>query len=382
MKKEKVVFITGATGFVGSYVTRELLTRGYEVIALVRGENAEYRLSRILSQVYGNPGEYDELKRKLQVIRGDIVNDNLGISPQDSDDLRQRRCRVIHCAASVSFNETERSRIEEQNIVGTKNTLKFMRMLDLRELHYISTAYVAGKRTGIIYEEDLDKGQGFHNVYEESKFKAETLVREYSANQGIRVAVYRPSIIVGSSITGRTSNYSGFYSYIRSLCILIRMMKTGKQGSRHMPLRVPGSASRTLNMLPVDYAADVIARIFDSESSLNKTYHIVNPDPPTFAHAQEAVSDYLGLSGVRIVDPSEFQINVANKWEKIFLGAIKSITPYLQEGGPVFSDINTRELLEGTGIKCPEVSKEFIFKLISHCLDTNWGKNAECVTVS
>nr|HPN66655.1 SDR family oxidoreductase [Candidatus Omnitrophota bacterium] len=137
MKKEKVVFITGATGFVGSYVTRELLTRGYEVIALVRGENAEYRLSRILSQVYGNPGEYDELKRKLQVIRGDIVNDNLGISPQDSDDLRQRRCRVIHCAASVSFSETERSRIEEQNIVGTKNTLKFMRMLDLRELHYI-----------------------------------------------------------------------------------------------------------------------------------------------------------------------------------------------------------------------------------------------------
>lgn len=385
----KTIFITGATGFVGSNLACELLKRGYQLKLLVRGKNVQERIDSLFGQLFEDSEKYKKVKQRLEIIKGDITEENLGISNQDMNKLSGEVGTVFHCAASVSFSEEEKERIEKQNIGGTKNLLEFMRRLNFHELHYMSTVYVAGQRTGVVYEGELDKGQTFNNPYEESKFKAEQLVREYQEKYSINTTIYRPAIIVGDSRTGRTSSFAGFYGLIRNLCTLIELFKEdiNKGGRRaraagvlfksdvlYLPLRVPGLISKTLNLVPIDYVVNVIIRILKKDDAYNKTYHIINPIPPTIGYIQRAVNSTLKIDGVRIVDLKEFQINPMTPWERFFSKSIKTYAPYLENQEPIFSANNTQYILNGTSIRCNFISVGLISKLILYCTQTNWGK--------
>jgi len=389
MKKQKTIFLTGATGFVGSNLSCEFLNHGYKLKLLVRNENAEERLDNLLSQLFSHQEEYNKVKEGLEIINGDITKENLGVSLRDIDKLSREVDTVFHCAASVSFDETEKDIIEKQNVKGTKNILEFMRRFNLCELHYISTAYVAGQRKGVVYEDELDEAQSFNNTYEESKFKAEKLVRSYKEQYNITATIYRPAIIIGNSRTGKTSSFWGFYSLVKSMYLLLKIFKEDlkRNGERsklagvcykgnlvYIPLRVQGIANKTLNLLPIDYVVDVIMRIFKDETNYNRTYHITNPSPPTLGDINKLVSDSLGISGVKIADPLDFQANPMNQWEDFFAETIKKFAPYLQKEEPIFSNKNTQKVLNGTDITCPYISKNLAAKLISYCIDTDWKK--------
>ena len=387
--KTKTIFITGATGFVGSNLACEFLRHGYQLKLLVRGENPQERVDNLFCQLYGRPEEYHKAKERLEIIKGDITKENLGICAHEIDRIRHEINFVFHCAASVSFDEAEKSQIEEQNVYGTKNILDFMCRLNLRELHYISTAYVAGQRIGVVYEDELDNGQTFNNPYEESKFRAEQLVREYRDKYSLKTTIYRPAIIIGNSKTGRTSSFVGFYGLIRNLWMLKELFKADLQrGGRramaagvlskndvlYLPLRVHGLISKTLNLVPIDYIVDVIIRIFKKEESHNKTYHLINPSPPTIGYIQRSVNMSLKIDGVRIVEPKEFQTKPMTPWESFFSKSIKNYAPYLEREEPMFSADNTQYILNGTSIRCPFISAGLISKLIFYCIHANWGK--------
>ena len=87
---------------------------------------------------------------------------------------------------------------------GTENVVHFCYTEKIKRLHYISTAYVAGKRRDVVYEDELDKGQSFNNNYEKSKFDTEKLLNQVVRQYDVPTTVYRPSIIVGDSRTGYT----------------------------------------------------------------------------------------------------------------------------------------------------------------------------------
>ena len=80
-------------------------------------------------------------------------------------------------------------------------------------LNYVSTAYVAGDRTGVVYEHELNLGQGFKNHYESTKFQAEVWVR--SAMDEMPTTIFRPAIVVGDSRTGETQKFDGPYYALR-----------------------------------------------------------------------------------------------------------------------------------------------------------------------
>lgn len=385
--------MTGATGFVGSNLARELLNCGYNLKFLVRGKNIKERVGNIFRKLYKQPEEYDKVRKKIEVIEGDISKKYLGISLEDLNRLSQQVTSVFHCAALVSFDKTKKSNIERVNVEGTKNVLDFMRRFDLNELHYISTAYIAGQRKGIVYEDELDEGQIFNNPYEESKFKAEKLIREYQSKYPINTTVYRPSIIVGDSKTGKTSSFVGFYGIIKQLWVLRELFKEDiKRGGQRakranvsfekgiliLPLRVPGLINKTLNLVPIDYVVKVIIRVFKEENLHSKVYHIINPNPPTLGYIQKLVSKALNISGVKVVNPEELRTRSATYWEKFFLEMIKDYIPYLEKEEPIFSDKNTQRVLNKS-LCCPRITLNLIGELISHCVTTNWGKKDECL---
>lgn len=388
--KPKTIFITGATGFVGSNLACEFLKHGYQLKLLVRGENAKERIDKLFCQLFEEQKDYHKIKRNLEIIKGDITKENLGICAPDIHRLTQQGIDVIfHCAASTSFDETRKKEIEKQNVGGTQNILELMCRLKIYNLHYISTAYVAGQTKGIVYEDELDKGQTFNNPYEESKFKAEQLVRNYRDKYLLNTTIYRPAIIVGDSKTGRTSSLFGFYALVRSLWTLMELFKEDlkKEGRRaraagvslkndvlYLPLRVPGLISKTLNLVPIDYVVDVIHKILKNEDAHNKTYHIINPTPPTIGYIQRSMNSILKVEGVRIIEPEEFKIHPMTSWENFFSKSIKNYAPYLERQEPMFSAENTQYILNGTAIRCHFISTGLISKLISYCLHTNWGR--------
>ncbi|MBL7132120.1 MAG: SDR family oxidoreductase [Candidatus Omnitrophica bacterium] len=391
MKKTKTIFMTGATGFLGSNLAVRFLRRNYKLKLLIRGKMdvASKRFEHIISALF--PGnEFKKFHKNIELITGDIIKENLGIPSADIDKLVGNVDDVFHCAALVSFDEKRKRETESQNIDGTRNVLELAKKLRRPSFHYLSTAYVAGNRKGIVYEDNFNRPQAFNNIYEDSKFKAESVVKGFNNKYGIRTIIYRPAIVVGDDSTGRTSNFFGFYGLIKSLYLLADMFKkdikakgqraksAGAYYSRgnilHIPLRVAGIANKTLNLVPVNYIVDVIDRIHRKDNALIKTYHITNPNPPTIGLIQQLVCKALGISGVKVVSPNEFLDNPMNAWEKFFAEGIRVYRPYLEKEEPIFSSKNTQEVLNGTFIKCPYITARLMSRLISFCIDSRWGQ--------
>jgi len=163
----KTFLLTGGTGFIGSHLAARLLQQGHFIYFLARADrrlSAEERILRALAPLW------TPAKDRFRVRDGDLTLP-LEIDAGEIDE-------VWHCAASLSFKATERDNTFAANLTGTKNLLQWIERRNIQRLHHISTAYVVGDQGGVAGENELERGQGFHNPYEESKLAAEQSVRE------------------------------------------------------------------------------------------------------------------------------------------------------------------------------------------------------------
>ena len=167
------------------------------------------------------------------------------------------------------------------NVDGTRNVLAFARRCaSLRRFQYVSTCYVSGRYAGVFEERDLEKGQAFNNFYEETKHRAEILVRD-RMREGLPATIYRPSIVVGDSRTGVTQKLDGPYYFMRWLL----------RQPRRALLPVIGSAERfRFNVVPRDFVLDAIAYLSGLTTSLGQTYHLSDPEPLTCMEALDAMA--------------------------------------------------------------------------------------------
>ena len=190
---------------------------------LVRASNIEssrQRVETILARWEQAAGA--ALPRPV-ILEGDISQAELGLDPRQLDWVRRHCDSVVHNAASLSFQADEKTGEPwRSNVDGTRNVLELCRTTGIRKFHYVSTAYVCGLRDGRILESELDEGQEFANIYEQSKVAAEKMVRESDFLDG--PTFYRPAIIVGDSQTGYTSTFHGFYTPLKVVCGLIGMI--------------------------------------------------------------------------------------------------------------------------------------------------------------
>ena len=99
---------------------------------------------------------------------------------------------------------------------GTSNVNDFVKSLPhLKRYMYFSTAYVAGRREGVILEKELIRPEEFKNYYEETKFEAELLVKNLIGE--IPLTIIRPGIVKGHSITGETNKFDGPYFFLNMI---------------------------------------------------------------------------------------------------------------------------------------------------------------------
>jgi thioester reductase-like protein len=212
------ILLTGGTGFLGSHVLAELLTRGYAVIALARpdGQLSAWERVRRLLDWFGLDGD---IRSRLEVIEGSIDRPGLGLNPREYSSLLDRVSEILHCASETSFSERKKADLERANIQGIENVLDFAVNGRCSFFHYVSTAYVAGRKAGVC-QEKLVENKAFTNVYEETKCRAEWMASERCGSEGIRLSIYRPSIVYGDSKTGRSTRFNAVYHPVKTLLYL------------------------------------------------------------------------------------------------------------------------------------------------------------------
>jgi len=270
--------LTGYPGFIGRRLATRLLEAdsGLRLVALV-----EPRMLETARAAAAEAGD-----ERLEIVAGDIGEPRLGLSDSDRDRLLAEVTRVFHLAAIYDL-AVPLEAAQRVNVDGTGNIVDFCEAAEsLERLVYISTAYVAGKRTGVVYEHELVMGQGFKNHYESTKFQAEVWVR--AARDRVPITILRPAIVVGDSTTGETQKFDGPYFILRTIAEAERAGRAVVQFGR---------ADAPFNVVPVDFVVDSIAASADAPAALGRTLHLVDPEPLSASQLTETLSmEYAGRS--------------------------------------------------------------------------------------
>jgi nucleoside-diphosphate-sugar epimerase len=360
--KSGFIFLTGSTGLLGRYLLRELLATGQPVAVLVRdsrGRSARERIEEIVSFAC------ETLGRSLPqptVVSGDLTLPNCGLGSADHDWLANHCRSVIHAAACISLRRSPKGEPWLTNVDGTRRLLELTQRLGIAELHHVSTAFVCGMRKGAVYENDLAVPRDFHNEYEQSKLEAEGLVR--SAN-GIRASVYRPSVIIGDSVTGYTSSYHGFYRFLE---LGDRLAEPSPTGRRTLRLRLPFGGDEPRNLVPVDWVARAIVQILKRDRTLGLTFHLTSPASVPGRLVKEVAAEVLGIDGVHVAGPGE--PSVPGSLEDAFREYLQEYWPYVG-GEPEFDSSNTQAALPDH--PCPRIDREMLARMIRFGMRDRWG---------
>lgn len=331
------IFITGFPGFIAERLVEKLARPGVQFYLLVQTsfvENAMRAVERIAEST-STPLE------NFAIIEGDITKANLGIADEDIGQIREETTDLFHLAAVYDLN-VSRETAFSVNLEGTKNVNAFARSIpNLARYNYVSTCYVAGKRTGRILETELEHNAGFRNFYEETKYLAETEVEKLKGE--LPLTIFRPSVVVGDSQTGATAKYDGIYyliQYLRKAPNLLRLINVGNN-------------EVTLNLVPVDFVVEGIAALAKDENAVGKTIALADPEPLTTAELFDTIAENLSGKKSAIAPPPALV-----EWA-LMLPVSPPISGLPHFGVPYFflkQTYDTRieqELLKPHGITCP-----------------------------
>ncbi len=400
-----MILVTGPAGFLGGAVTQRLLVSGYKLGLLIRKKDdgpsqtslgreclikelmLRYQLDEysqeqcgvVDEQLDNNKSLYELFLSNVEVYEGDITSSELGLEKHEYLRLCNEVDEVFHCAAVTHFEMQGADEHTVVNIKGTENVLQFANTGKHKRFHYISTAYVAGKQNGIIYENEMVNGPLFNNEYERSKFVAEQLVIQYAKTNDISYTIFRPGIIVGDSKTGATCKFDNLYIFVKVLFnIKNSFAKHKSEDLDDMTIRVPGDPDALINLVPIDYVADAIVAILEKRECVDKIYHITNPVPPKLSELRDLIIPLLDIKDIHVKIDRELEQKNLNTVEKLFLRQTRSYYSYLFSKLQ-FDDSCTQNVLKGTGIICPSITKELVATLIEFAVSHNWGEKKRTV---
>jgi len=310
--ERKRFFLTGGTGFVGSFLAVELMKKGHFITFLARSKGDLSATERVDAAVqFVDPQSYGSYVSSYNVVEGDITKEDLGLSPSTVKGLGVMRYdSMFHFAASVTFDEKHRRSTFLINRDGASNIVDLAARIRVKSLRHISTLYVAGNREGTVYETVPEGGQSFNNSYEESKASAEALVLEWSGISGIPVNIYRLPIVLGDSLTGKALSFTGFYGFFKAFWRISRKIRKKthidtRPGEREihleeetvpLPLTVRCGNNSRIDLLPVDWVTRNIRLLSDKPIEPNRIFHLSHPSAPS---SREIIRTALGLLGIR-----------------------------------------------------------------------------------
>ena len=334
-----LIFFTGFPGFIGRRLVRELLSH-----------DSEARIAALVEPRFA-AGARDVAAQmapdRIEVIEGDIADRRLGL-PSDVYDRLVAETTIAYHLAAIYNLAVPLEVAQRVNVDGTGNVIELcVRCKQLRRLNYVSTAYVAGDRHGVVYEHELALGQGFKNHYESTKFQAELWVRDEMDN--VPTTIYRPAIVVGDSKTGETQKFDGPYYFLRTIARSVK---------QHMPIPQFGRAGAPFNCVPLDFIVDAMVAAADDSEALGETLHLVDPEPVTAAEvARIFAREYAHKDPALRLPPRVVENALRFKPVRdLYGGAPHEAIRYLNH--PVrFDTRRANDILARHGLRCPRLEE-------------------------
>jgi nucleoside-diphosphate-sugar epimerase len=315
------IVVTGAGGFLGTHLLRKFIKQTDAVIyAVVRNKWS------------AQSADLQELGAgRVHLVTGDISSPNVArISTLPRID------EFWHLAGSTDFQR--RDLAMSVNVMGTSNVLNLARRLDVRAFFHVSTAYVAGLHQGLVAEDTLLESPEFRNVYEESKYQGERIVRE----SGLPFIIMRPSIIMGDSVTGEAKSDKMVYGVLKLCERALRTLQ--KEYGRTIPSSVnyfiKGNRAASKNLIAIDDVTDLMLRV-RQKGQVGKTYHLCNPLSTTIGEIHDCVQKALNINFLTAAPdyPDSHDIR-----QKMIDRGVRVYEPYVLHSDPVFDMSNTQSI--------------------------------------
>ncbi|MBU1998499.1 MAG: SDR family oxidoreductase [Candidatus Omnitrophota bacterium] len=355
---QPTIFLTGATGFLGSYLLKLFLENNHKVYALSRGKKSQDTRGRIISvlEFWGGPC----LKKiiNLIVLNGDVTLKNLGLSRPDRSLLQAKTEQIFHSAAITDL-KTESKQINKVNIEGTRNILnlglEWHKKGCLKKINHISTAYIYGDYQKTFKESDFYKRQKFYTNYEQSKFEAEKIVQQFR-RKGLWIDIYRPSMVLGESKSGKTFQLKHIYQFLNLCKVEIFQSLPIKNGY--------------VSLVPIDITCKAIYLLNTMNKVRNMVFH---PFPRKLTSIEEILNigaKLIGFDPPQAVELKDFPtLNLTPVQRMLLNDTVLSVNFKTK----INSDI-TNNLLEKYRFKIPNMDNKILSLILRYSINKKRGK--------
>jgi thioester reductase-like protein len=280
------IFVTGSTGYLGSYVVAGLLS-GYrdKLNLLVRAKTereARERLWTSLQLHFDFPEFLEYLDSRICIFGGDLTNDRFGLSEDDYHALVETTDSLIHCAASL--NRKSEKQCLNVNLRGTLEVIQLARRAQdhhgLRRYSYVSTVAVAGKRKNEVVTEDqaIDWERSDYDPYARTKKFCELMGNRLLTD--VQKTIFRPAIVLGDSLRSETSQFD----MVQAVHFLARMPV--------LPLR----PQDRIDIVPANYVGKAVVTIHQKDAPAHGIYHLSSGQgSQTYSELTEAIAKAGGM---------------------------------------------------------------------------------------
>ena len=331
------IFVTGFPGFIAGRLIERLARDGARFILLVQPSllaRAHQDVAALVARIGADAANF-------VMVKGDITKPDLGLSQETLNRARAQTATLFHLAAIYDL-AVEHEVAHRVNVQGTKHVNAFAKSIPgLKRYHYVSTCYVAGRRRGLIREDELRHDAGFRNHYEESKYLAELSVEALKSE--LPVTIHRPAVVVGDSRTGETAKYDGIY-------YLIHYLRKWPGG---LALVNIGNSEVCLNLVPIDFVIEAMVALAKDERAVGTTVQIADPAPLTTEQLFDEIAQVVGGKRSLITVPRNlvYPVLMAPGAPKI-TGLPHSAVPYffLEQ---TYDTTRSQELLAPHSLECP-----------------------------
>ena len=252
-------FVTGATGFIGQFLVRNLMTRGAPIYVLVRKGSAK-KLDALRES-------WGDAKGLVIPVTGDLEKPKLGVSDDDIRKLKGKIDHMFHLAAIYDLKATAEAQ-RAANVGGTRHAVQFAQAVNAGCFEHVSSIAAAGLYDGVFREDMFEEAEDLDHPYFKTKHDSEAVVRD-ECKRPFRI--YRPGFVVGDSKTGYIDKIDGPYYFFKFLQKV--------RGAVPPWFPMVGIEGGRINIVPVDFVADALDYIAHKKGLDGKTFHLTDPEP-------------------------------------------------------------------------------------------------------